>query len=636
MLVAVEVNQSGAGGAFTSIQAAIDSGAKEIIITDSGTYLEDLQIGTPEDGGPAVTLTSTKTGGERPVITPEIGRAYVHTHRSSTAPDRGAGLGIFSNGTKVSNLIIEGNPDLTTITANGCGAVFLMADDVVFENCLFRPAAGTLSKIRFPNTLVFLGQQGADGVAVPGGRDSDGCIFRKCEFTGMATDKESEPKEDGTTGFLENGQAETLARIDHFSLAGEPVTVTFEDCHFHHSHDAGLFPSDRSSTEAASPITWIARRCRFDAFGKFAFRGRGANVVVEDSIFTRTNQINNGDSENSAVAIQKQGSHIPDGTVTNCLFVNCGSANSKRAYYGGCNNNDAGVLTIDRCTFDKCVSGVGVNTGNVAAGRDPAGPQTIVKNSIFHRTGFQSAPAVDNAGGPLAASAYLDPDGLYEAWRYGLPTEGGHFEGQFIWSAVFNNFTTLDEENAPKIVVENCLAGSIASEDTRPWADVVALPGGLADPANVLGCRLVNGFTAGTTVEGIDTVVRGTPIFLNENPDGSLPYALAPNSPGQGLGFTPLGGQLPGDCNQDSQVDQSDAICLLSYLFLGGPPTELPCLGGGRDDPGNHALLNFNDEGAVDLSDAVAMLMWKFVGGPPHPLGVNCVWIPGCPVLCNP
>ncbi|MBI4582497.1 MAG: hypothetical protein HY717_00495 [Planctomycetes bacterium] len=94
--------------------------------------------------------------------------------------------------------------------------------------------------------------------------------------------------------------------------------------------------------------------------------------------------------------------------------------------------------------------------------------------------------------------------------------------------------------------------------------------------------------------------------------------------------------QIPGDCNQDNQVDQSDAVCLLSFLFLGGPPQKLPCDGGKETDPGNFKLLNFNGDLNVDISDAIALLIWKFLGGPPHPLGANCVSIAGCPNQCAP
>src|SRR5256885_4849458 len=67
--VSVTVNKSGTGN-FTNIQAAIDSGASEITITDSGHYVENLEIGNPNTGSSPVTLTSNQSGTNRPVISP--------------------------------------------------------------------------------------------------------------------------------------------------------------------------------------------------------------------------------------------------------------------------------------------------------------------------------------------------------------------------------------------------------------------------------------------------------------------------------------------------------------------------------------------------------------------------------------
>ena len=67
------------------------------------------------------------------------------------------------------------------------------------------------------------------------------------------------------------------------------------------------------------------------------------------------------------------------------------------------------------------------------------------------------------------------------------------------------------------------------------------------------------------------------------------------------------GGVIPGDCNQDADLDISDAICLLGYLFVGNPEV-LPCGDGGVTDPANRGLLDINGDDAVDLSDAVQIL----------------------------
>jgi hypothetical protein len=101
--------------------------------------------------------------------------------------------------------------------------------------------------------------------------------------------------------------------------------------------------------------------------------------------------------------------------------------------------------------------------------------------------------------------------------------------------------------------------------------------------------------------------------------------------------------QVPGDCTQDGRADASDAICILSVLFL-GEPTLFPCGTGGRSDPAAIALLDWQADGAINVSDGVAALYHLFLGGPGHALhgqldeGIVCVPIPGCPDIgrCGP
>ncbi len=71
------------------------------------------------------------------------------------------------------------------------------------------------------------------------------------------------------------------------------------------------------------------------------------------------------------------------------------------------------------------------------------------------------------------------------------------------------------------------------------------------------------------------------------------------------------GKQLPGDCNEDGQVDISDAICILGALFLGDPPA-MPCGDGRLALAGNLALLDWQPDGLVNLSDAVSLLVFRF------------------------
>lgn len=60
-----------------------------------------------------------------------------------------------------------------------------------------------------------------------------------------------------------------------------------------------------------------------------------------------------------------------------------------------------------------------------------------------------------------------------------------------------------------------------------------------------------------------------------------------------------------GDCNDDGEVNISDAVCVLNWLFLGSR------------DPGCIAALNTNGDEDVDIADPVYSLWFSFLGGPP-------------------
>jgi hypothetical protein len=94
----------------------------------------------------------------------------------------------------------------------------------------------------------------------------------------------------------------------------------------------------------------------------------------------------------------------------------------------------------------------------------------------------------------------------------------------------------------------------------------------------------------------------------------------------------PASPQLPGDCNQDGELDISDAVCLLGFLFL-GTIDRLPCGDGRATDLANIALLDANGDHGLDLSDAVSVLSFLFLGGPPPAAGTECTGIEGCPAV---
>jgi hypothetical protein len=544
-LAATSVTVAKSGGNYTTIQAALNSGASTITITDSGTYQEDLTIGTLGSPGSPVTLTSTKAGTNRPVITPLAGQLFPDTHRG----DQQAGIGFFANNSVVANVIIEANPDLL---ANGVGGMVLMATNSVIENCLFRIATNTVGTLNSQNSLLFFAQQdsgsGGSQVAMPGGPDCNGCLVRNCEFISMAPD--ANPVEptgtgydinsvpDGSQGYLGEkagtppglgtGQGSGYVRTDHYS-DGRDTTITIEGCWFHYDRDYGIFPSNRQS--GAGSHNFIIKNCRFDATSKFCIRARGANIVVENSVFTRWCQGNNGDDENAAVAINNQDGHIGHGSVKNCVFMNGGSAYAKRAYYGGVNNHDSTDplgMAVNNCTFVDCLTGVADAHGG------SGGVNLFVTNSIFHHIGDNVPPSADVLGVTLTNGSPELVGGLYPAWTNGLVNFAIDGGGAFIWSAVFNRF---QEKPSSVITIDHCMVGSIDTEDSRSWDQVAT--NGLTPPepgvfTNVLGCRLYAGYD--TNFVGQGTVTRAIPVFLNQNPDALNPFQLAPSSPGQGLG----------------------------------------------------------------------------------------------------
>jgi len=86
---------------------------------------------------------------------------------------------------------------------------------------------------------------------------------------------------------------------------------------------------------------------------------------------------------------------------------------------------------------------------------------------------------------------------------------------------------------------------------------------------------------------------------------------------------------IRGDANGDRTIDLSDAVHILSFLYLGGPLGD--CLDAS----------DVNDDGAIDVSDPVSCLSFLFQGGsaPPKPYpraGLDFTHDPlPCPVLQN-
>ena len=494
----VEVNKT---GAVKTIQDAVDKIGDQggtVTITDSSVYEETVLIGKDSARwGKPITITSNKTGAQRPVISPQTALGpYTEVHST----ERITGVAVFTDGCNISNLVVEANPDTG---ANGSQALFILADNVVVDNVLFRPRAGTTGTVLFPNSLVFLAQEGAGGSADAGGRNCNNTIIRNCDFMGVATDAQAEPTADDT-GFLndgENGQSATFIRTDHYTNSdNQVVTVTVEKCTFRYSYDAGLFFSNRSG--GAGKLTLNVRDCFFDAFGKFQVGMRGCWLNAERCIFSRACQGNNGDGENSAIRVQEQDGRIPDANISNCLFVNCGSTNAQKAYYGGVNNHNGGIVNVNHCTFDLCVSGVTLNEPKPES-------ELNVSNCIFSRIGYNTSPAVDVQGFLLSANK------PFPAWQ------SDHYAAGTKFSAVFNKYKNTADG---VLKAKNCIVWDIANEDKSEFDPA-------ADPT---GTRLAAGEVQMDGVQLVD------PKLTNLNYAQSKPYELSAGSPAIDKAITAL------------------------------------------------------------------------------------------------
>jgi hypothetical protein len=96
---------------------------------------------------------------------------------------------------------------------------------------------------------------------------------------------------------------------------------------------------------------------------------------------------------------------------------------------------------------------------------------------------------------------------------------------------------------------------------------------------------------------------------------------------------TTTGLQIPGDANQDGQLDLSDALRLLLKLF--GHDPGLPCEGASLNAGANLALLDSNGDGGLSIADVIHELNYLYRNGPQPFRGTRCVSIEGCSSVCR-
>ena len=125
-------------------------------------------------------------------------------------------------------------------------------------------------------------------------------------------------------------------------------------------------------------------------------------------------------------------------------------------------------------------------------------------------------------------------------------------------------------------------------------------------------------WTAADVQNSVPSIARS--IFCENQPD-----TIAPTDSWRDLGGNQfeevcgpevpdgaVGPFLRGDSNGDSNVDLSDAISILRFLFLGA------------DEPSCQATADSNGDGNVDITDAIYSLAFLFLGGDALPAPTEC------------
>ena len=73
----------------------------------------------------------------------------------------------------------------------------------------------------------------------------------------------------------------------------------------------------------------------------------------------------------------------------------------------------------------------------------------------------------------------------------------------------------------------------------------------------------------------------------------------------------------------------------LLLLLFGGEVREPPCEGVTVTAGGNVTLLDFDGGNEVNVTDVVLLLEYLFRQGAPHVLGGSCTRVEGCPNACD-
>jgi hypothetical protein len=170
---------------------------------------------------------------------------------------------------------------------------------------------------------------------------------------------------------------------------------------------------------------------------------------------------------------------------------------------------------------------------------------------------------------------------------------------------------TITEEQAPELVVPNLdneqgFAILTVILDFVPPFDRQKIPAGEAMSLCALQFRVAPDAADGTYPVVLEND-QGDPPLDNIFVVGGLTILPGLYSGEITLGASPGTQFLRGDVDENGEVDLSDALALVNYLFTG--QATATCLD----------TLDADDSGSVDLTDSIYLLNYLFKGGTPPP-----------------
>jgi hypothetical protein len=166
----------------------------------------------------------------------------------------------------------------------------------------------------------------------------------------------------------------------------------------------------------------------------------------------------------------------------------------------------------------------------------------------------------------------------------------------FTGGARFLEFSDVNTDGAVDVVAQYNRGGSAAVQVFY------------ADEVSSCDLSFVAGELVQTQLDGRGAVLAVGDVNGDFSPDIVL---TTEGADGKGQVFLNDGNCLgrqanPGDCNIDGNVDLSDAVGALWYLFMG---SEIECL----------PAAEVTGDGRVDISDPIYLLQYLFASGPPIP-----------------